>query len=125
MTSRVTTGSLADDMFQLRERKRAHEEAIKQLSEKMSLLETKLLESMDSQGLTSARGSRVTVSVSEQVRPNVQDWDEFYRFIQKHKYWHLLERRPSVSGCKELFETKGKIPGVVPFTQRRINMRTL
>ncbi len=126
MTARpVTTGALSDNYFQLREQKRGHEEAIKQISEQMSVLETKLIETMDADGITKATGKKATVSISEQIRPNVQDWDQFYAYIHKNKYYHLLERRPSVSGCQELFETKGKVPGVVPFTARRINMRAL
>jgi hypothetical protein len=123
--SQPTTGSLSDQFFDLREQKRAHEEAIKQITDKMSFLETQLLKQMDAEGITKATGRKATVSVSETIRPNVEDWDTFYAYIHRNKYYHLLERRPSVSGCKELFETKGKVPGVVPFTQRRINMRAL
>ncbi len=120
-----TTGSLSDQYFMYREQKRTHEEAIKQLEDKMSLIETKLIEAMDADGITKATGKKATVSISEQIRPNVQDWDAFYAYIHKNKFYHLLDRRPSVSGCRELFETKGKVPGVVPFTARRINMRAL
>jgi hypothetical protein len=65
------------------------------------------------------------VSITESVRPSVENWDDFYRFIHRHKYYHLLDRRPSVTGCRELFETKGNIPGVVPFTKRKINLRSI
>lgn len=119
------TGGLSDEYFMLREQKRLHEESIKQLTEKMSIIEGKLIECMDAEGITKATGKKATVSISEQIRPNVQDWDQFYAYIHKNKFYHLLERRPSVSGCQELFETKGKVPGVVPFTARRINMRAL
>jgi hypothetical protein len=125
MSRAVTPGALSDEYFKLREQKRAHEEAIKQISDGMAVIEAKLIESMDANGITKATGKNATVSISEQIRPNVQDWDQFYAYIHKHKYYHLLERRPSVSGCQELFETKGKVPGVVPFTARRINMRAL
>ena len=120
-----TTGNMIDSYWKLRDQKRAHEEAIKQLSEAMSKMETDLLQQMDADGITKATGKNATVSISTQIRPNVTDWDEFYKFIGKHKYYHLLERRPSVSGCQELFESKGAIPGVVPFTKRGINMRAL
>ena len=121
----ATTGTMIDALFKLREQKRAHEEAIKQLGEKMSAIETDMLKQLDAEGITKATGKAATVSVSEQIRPNVTDWDLYYAFIHKNKYYHLLERRPSVSGCQELFETKGVIPGVVPFTKRSINMRAL
>ena len=121
----LSTGALSDKLFMLREQKRVHEEAIKQISDQMSLVETQLLEAMDKDEITKATGKKATVSISETIRPNVQDWDAFWAYIHRHKFYHLLERRPSVSGCQELFEKKGNIPGVVPFTQRRINMRSL
>jgi hypothetical protein len=123
--SRLTTGALSDKFYELREQKRAHEEAIKQIGNQMSLIETQLMEQMDAEGITKATGRKATVSISETIKPNVTDWDQFYEYIRKNKYFHLLERRPSVSGCNELFETKGKIPGVVPFTKRGVNMRAL
>ena len=121
----ATTGTMIDQYHDLREEKRRHEEAIKGITEKMSRLETDLLLQMEAEGITKATGKTATISVGEQIRPNVQDWDQFYSFIHKNKYYHLLERRPSVGGCQELFETKGKIPGVVPFVAKRINMRNL
>lgn len=120
-----TTGVMIDNYYKLREEKRGFEEAIKQIGEKMSTIETDMIKQMDAEGITKATGKNATISVSEQIRPNVQDWDQFYAYIHKNKYYHLLERRPSVSGCQELFETKGKVPGVVPFTARRINMRAV
>jgi hypothetical protein len=75
--------------------------------------------------VSKSTGVLATVSISENIRPSVEDWDAFYAYIHKYKYYHLMERRPSVSGCNELLETKGKIPGVVPFTQRKLNVRSV
>lgn len=118
-----TAGKLIDERFILREQKRAHEEAIKQLEQKLQSNESALLELLDKEGITKAAGKRATVSISENIKPSVEDWDRFYAYIQRNKAWHLLERRPSVSGCNELFELKGAIPGVVPFKKRQVNMR--
>ena len=84
-------------------------------------VETQLLQQLDKEGTTNGGGKNATVSVVESIVPNVKDWDSFYKFIARMKYFHLLERRASVSGCRELFETKGAIPGVEPFTKRRLN----
>lgn len=120
-----TTGQLSDKYFLLREQKRAHEESIKQIEGDMKVIEAQLIAQMDQDGITKATGKKATVSISTNPKPNVIDWDEFWGYIHKHKYYYLLEKRPSVSGCNELFEKKGKIPGVVIFEQRRINMRAL
>lgn len=120
-----TIGVKIDRLHALREQKRALEEQIKQLSEQMDELENQLIAQMDKEGVTKASGRAATVSITTSVKPSVEDWDAFYAYIHRHKYYHLLERRPSVTGCRELLETKGKIPGVIPFTQRKLNIRSI
>lgn len=119
-----TIGSLTDEMHVIRENKRGLEEQIKALDEQYRELEMKLIELADEQGTTTGKGKSASFTVAESVVPQVTNWDDFYKFIQKNKYWHLLERRPSVTGCRELFETKGAIPGVEKFTKRRVNLRS-
>jgi len=121
----ATIGDKIDELHGLREQKRKLEEQVKQIAHKMEAVELELLDSMDKQGITKSTGASATVSVTDSIKPSVDDWDEFYKYIHRHRYYHLLERRPSVTGCRELLETKGKIPGVVPFTQRKLNLRSL
>lgn len=120
-----TIGAKIDQLHNLREQKRQLEEQVKQLQAQMAELENDLIEDMDKQGVSKSTGALATVSISSNVRPSVDDWDAFYAYIHRYKYYHLLERRPSVSGCNELLETKGKIPGIVPFTQRKLNLRSI
>ena len=120
-----TIGVKIDKMHQLREEKRKLEEQVKNIQAKMAALETDLIAYMDKQGVSKSTGALATVSISENIRPSVEDWAAFYAYIHRYKYYHLMERRPSVSGCNELLETKGKIPGVVPFTQRKLNVRSV
>ena len=120
-----TIGVKIDQLHALREQKRALEEQIKQLSGQMDELENQLIDQMDKEGVTKSTGNSATVSITTSVKPSVDDWDAFYAYIHRYKYYHLLERRPSVTGCRELLETKGKIPGVIPFTQRKLNIRSI
>lgn len=123
MTTNI--GSSIDKLYAVREKIREYESKIKELQETKSELEAQLLQCMDKEGVTKSTGKRASVSISENVKPSVEDWDEFYKFLHRNKAYYLLERRPSVSGCRELFEKRGKIPGVVPFVQRSVNLRTL
>jgi hypothetical protein len=120
-----TIGAKIDKLHALREQKRALEEQIRQLSGQMDVLENDLIAQMDTEGVSKSTGNSATVSISTSVKPSVDDWDAFYAYIHRFKYYHLLERRPSVTGCRELLEIKGKIPGVVPFTQRKLNIRSV
>jgi hypothetical protein len=121
----VTLGSLIDQASSLRERKRALEEQAKVVGAELQELEAKIIEALDKEGVTSSTGRLATGSVTESVVPQVEDWDLFYAYIFKNKYGHLLDRRPSVTGCRELFETKGKIPGVLPYVKRKLSLTNI
>ena len=120
-----TVGAKIDALHALREEKRQLEELLKAKAQEINLVENDLIEQMDQQNITKSTGSKATVSISTSVKPSVEDWDAFYAYIHKNKYYHVLERRPSVTGCRELFDHKGAIPGVVPFTQRKLNIRSV
>lgn len=120
-----TVGAKIDALHALREDKRQLEELLKAKAQEIDLMENELIELMDQQNISKSTGTKATVSITTITKPSVEDWDAFYAFIHRNKYYHLLERRPSVTGCRELFDTKGKIPGVVPFTQRKLNIRSV
>lgn len=125
MSKSRTIGELVDNMHEIRERKKAAEEVVKGIAAELDQAEQELLKAADDQQTTAGKGKLASFSVSENVVPQVTDWDKFYKFIAKNKWFHLLERRPSVTGCRELFDTKGAIPGVEKFTKRRVNLRGL
>lgn len=121
----MSIGDKIDRIWGIREEIRELESKIKDLAKAKELIEEELLKQMDAEGITKSTGHRASVSISENIKPQVEDWDAFYAYIHKYGYFHLLERRPSVTGCRELFETKGMIPGVVPWTKRTVNLRTI
>lgn len=119
----ATTGSMIDKLHTLREERRLLEKKIEDINKEFSIIEGELMKQMRHEGLESAKGKFASAALQEVVKPSVEDWDKFYAYIAKNKYFHLLERRPSVTGCRELFETKGKIPGVLPITLQKISLR--
>lgn len=121
----VSIGSLIDDMHDLREQKRALEEQIKALSAKITDVERHLIAKMESAGVKRTSSSKATASVVESTRFTIDDPDAFYAFIKRNDYFHLLERRPSTAGCRELFEQRGGVPGIVPYSVSRVNLRNL
>lgn len=119
-------GEEIDHLWKLREDIRVLEDKIK---EKKAVLEEKsdaLMARLRTEGMDMARGQRATVSIKETVVPQVENWDEYYRFIRRNNAFHLLERRAAAAPYRELLEDrKGKpIPGVVPWTKRTLNLRT-
>lgn len=119
----ATTGNMIDTLHTLREERRLLEKKIEEINKEYSIVEGELLSQMRTEGLEMAKGHFASASLQEVTKPQVEDWDTFYKYIKKNDYFHLLERRPSVTGCRELFETKGKIPGVLPITLQKISLR--
>jgi chromosome segregation ATPase len=123
--TKPTVGSLIDRLHDLREKKRLLNDELKLLDSEYSETEKELMALMDSEGVTKSTGKKASAGISESIHPDVIDWDAFLAYIHKNKFYHLLQRRPSSTACRELFETKGKIPGVEPFVKRTINLRNL
>jgi len=121
----LTLGATIDAMWQLREDKRAAEAVTKQIELKIKELETTMFSLLDAQDTNKAEGRKASVSISETVVGNVEDWEAFWPYIAKNKYWHLVQKRVSDPGLRELWELKKVTPGVSPFTKRTLNLRSL
>lgn len=120
----VIIGSLIDELHALREKKRELEAQLKEIEGNMSDVERMLIGQMDIQQITASAGTVGSVSISELVKPTVENWDDFIGFIKRNDAFYLLERRPSVTGWRELYERGQVVDGVVPFKQRRIRLIT-
>lgn len=121
----ATLGESIDALQRLKQQRKELQSQMDDLDQRIGLTEEALLSAMEAQGLQRMSGTLATASISDSVKPSVQNWDEFYKFIRDHGFFHLLDRRPSVSGCRELFESRGAIPGVVPFVKRVVRTTSL
>jgi hypothetical protein len=121
----MTLGERIDALQRLKAKKKEAEVAVSQINEQISLAEADLIEWMDEQGVVQSTGHLARATVDKKTLPHVTDWDEFHKYILENKYVHLLERRPSVSGCREIFENAHTIPGVVPFVKRIVRLTSL
>lgn len=121
----ATLGESIDALQKLKLQRRELQSQMDEIEQRIGLAEEALMASMESQGLQRLSGTLATASLGESVKPSVQDWDAFYKFINDNGYFHLLDRRPSVAGCRELFQANVAIPGVVPFVKRIVRTTPL
>ena len=120
----ASVGAVIDQLWGYREQKRKLEADVKEVEGKIKEIEDQLMERLGAEGLEKATGTKASVSVTSSQSADVQDWDAFYPYIAKNKFWHLLQRRVSDPAVRELWEQGKKVPGVVPFTKKRINLRS-
>lgn len=121
----ATLGATIDKMWLLREKKREISASLKKTEGEIEELEITMFELLDAQDTRKAEGRSASVSISESVSARVEDWDKFWAYVAKTKYFHLLQKRVSDPALRELWEMKKTTPGVVPFTKRTLNLRSL
>jgi hypothetical protein len=122
-----TIGSVIDDMWALREKKRAAEAVVKKIEDEILAQEEIVFKRLDEEGLKKADGTKASISIGEATVASVTDWDALWAYAAKHKYFHLFQKRVSDPAWRELMEkSKGKgVPGTEPFTKRKLNLRSL
>jgi hypothetical protein len=120
----LAVGATIDQLWGFREQKRGLEAQVKEAEEKIKEIEEQLMERLDKEGLEKATGTKASVSITTSITADVQDWDSFFAYIAKNKFWHLVQKRASDPGVRELWEQGKKVTGVVPFTKKRINLRS-
>lgn len=123
--SKTTLGSQIDEMWELREKKRAAEAEVKSIEKAIEEIEQSVFEKLDSDEITSGKGKKASVSITPSTIANVLDWDAFHAYIAKNKYFHLLQKRASDVAVRELWDAGKKVPGVQPLSKRRLNVRSL
>ena len=121
----LTLGAATDKMWALREEKRALAVEEKRIDTELKELETTIFGLMDAQDTRKAEGKKAGVSIGEAIVANVEDWDALWPWIAKTKNFHLIQKRVSDPGMRELWSLKKVIPGVQPFTKRTLSVRSL
>ena len=121
----LSIGRLIDKLSDLREERRALEAQDKLLVASFEELQIQLIDMMEREGVDKSTGKKASAGLKTTTRYNIKDDVAFFAYIHRHKYYHLLERRPSVSGCAELFKDKGGVPGIEPFSKKTINLTNL
>ena len=126
VTARMSTmGSTIDSLWSKREEKREAEIKIKAIEAEIASIEESLMERMDKEETSKSQGTKAYVFITPTTVANVEDWPAFYAYIAKNKYFHLLHKRASDPAARELWNANKKIPGVQPFTKRKLNIRSL
>lgn len=117
-------GAMIDRMAELRAQRRDLTKEVDELTKQMAGLEEMIIAKLDSEDLGSSRGRTATATISEDVVPQIEDWDQVYEYIKENDAFYLLQRRMTVTVYRELIEAGGELPGVNPLKKRSISLHT-
>jgi hypothetical protein len=125
-----TLGSMIDNLNDLREQKRDLAAKIKVIEAAFDTLQAQIIERLDKEETRKGEGKKASASITEVIVGQFDPddpaaRDKLHAYIKKTGYWQLLENRISATAFREILELKGKVPGLVPFTKRNLNLRSL
>lgn len=121
----LTLGAASDKVWQLREDKRELDKKVKAIEAEIATLTENIFEMLDAQDTRKAEGKKASISVNYTEVGNVTDWEAFWPYVAKNKFFHLIQKRVSDPGLRELWALGKKTPGVVPFTKRSLSITSL
>ena len=120
-----TLHDLISQLGELRATKKKLEYEARQTGELIAIKEHEIMDALDDQQITESRSEAGKVTLGEAVYPQVQDWDAFYQWILENQYMHFLEKRAAVLAYREALGQGIAVPGVLPFTKRKITFREI
>jgi hypothetical protein len=114
--------------LKLRDKKESIEAAVKEqtreISEKLTKLESWLKEQADAQGVTSFKTKHGTAFLTTTDFANVADWDAVLSFVKQNEAYDMLERRVSKKAVRGYIEENKLVPaGVTYGTRLEVNVR--
>ncbi len=122
----ATIGDLTDLLDELREEKRGYESKIKDINKNYQLVEERLIEIMEENGLEQVKGQRASASLSVKPYPQVKDKEAFYNWALQGGRFEFLQARVNSAPVIEMLENENELPdGIELFTKKRINLRSI
>ena len=122
----MTLGAMIDNMFDIREQRRALGAEDKRLEADAKELEAKIIAKLDAEGTNRGASKKASATISESDEPNVVDWDKFCAFAKRTGNMHLFQRRVSAPAWRELRGLKkSEVPGLEVFKKRSLNLRVV
>ena len=119
-----TLNDLISKLGDFRTEKKRLEYEAKEIGKHITSVEYEIMDMMDDQQIMESKNtSGQKVTLGDAVYPQVHDWDEFHTWILANNYLHFLEKRPAVLAYREALGQGIPVPGVLPFTKRKITFK--
>ena len=119
-----TLNDLISKLGDFRTEKKRLEYEAREVGKHVTAMEYEIMDAMDDQQITESKNiSGQKVTLGEAVYPQVDDWDAFHTWILENNYLHFLEKRPAVLAYREALGQGIAVPGVLPFTKRKITFK--
>jgi len=120
-----TMNSIIDERALIKAQMDGLNKRLKEFREALDQVDRLLLKKMDDEGLSRTANNMASVSINEDIVPDVTNWDALYEHVQETGDFSLIQRRVSSTAYRELLKLGEQVPGLESRTIRRINFRSL
>ena len=120
-----TMNSIIDERAMIKAQMDGLNKRLKEFREALDQVDRLLLKKMDNEGLSRTANDMASVSINEDIVPDVTNWDKLYEHVQETGDFSLIQRRVSSTAYRELLKLGEQVPGLESRTIRRINFRSL
>ena len=120
-----TMNSIIDERALIKAQMDGLNKRLKEFREALDQVDRLLLKKMDNEGLSRTANDMASVSINEDIVPDVTNWDKLYEHVQETGDFSLIQRRVSSTAYRELLKLGEQVPGLESRTIRRINFRSL
>lgn len=118
-------GSIADLYYETRQRRLEIDKVAKELKAQETWLKNFVIDEVPKSNTTGIAGSIARVQVIPKSRPQVNNWDDFYKYMLRTKRPELLQKRLSTEAVVELWDDKKTVPGVEEFLYKDVSLTKL
>ena len=99
-----TMNSIIDERAMIKAQMDGLNKRLKEFREALDKVDRLLLKKMDDEGLSRTANSMASVSINEDIVPDVTDWDKLYEHVQETGDFSLIQRRVSSTAYRELLK---------------------
>jgi hypothetical protein len=115
-------GDCIDLAYQIRAERLDLEKQVKFMKQRELALRNHLYDKFGETGINGARGNIATCSTSEELKPQVTDWEQVYQFIITNNAFELLEKRIARIAYRERYENGIIIPGTEAYLYPKMSL---
>lgn len=106
-----TLAELIDEFAAERGKREALQEKVVACTNRMTTLESDILQAMSAAGITQAGSTMATATMKKVTRPSIKDWSEFHAYVAATGAFELLHKRLSTTAFQERWDAGEVVPG--------------
>lgn len=114
-------GDCVDLLYTARAARLEKEHEVEELKKRETNLRNHIFNTFEVANIEGAKGKIATVTVGEELKPEVKDWNAVYQYIVENSAWELLEKRMARVAYRELFEAGVLVPGTEAYLHKKLN----